>query len=65
MALALKDTLSLEELLSDGWSFRGSTTLSSFTCEGGLLGSAFGSLLSSELSGPENTYSLSIRPPSA
>jgi alpha-tubulin suppressor-like RCC1 family protein len=63
VSLSLTDTLTREELLEKGWSFAGTTTLPAINCEGGLLGSSFGPILSSLLSGPANPYSLSIKAP--
>jgi hypothetical protein len=63
LALTLVDNLTRAEFLSGGWSFAGTTTLSRFRCQGGLLSALFGSVLSSLLSGPENAYSLAVRPP--
>jgi IPT/TIG domain len=60
IALALTDTLTREELLKTGWSFAGTATLPKFKCEGGLLGSLFGVVLSGLLSGPENAYTLKV-----
>ena len=64
LALPLASTLTREELLLTGWSFSGTATLSTIHCEGGLLGRLFGAVLSALLSGPENAYALSIKPPS-
>jgi hypothetical protein len=63
LALGLTDTLSREELLAKGWSFAGMTTLPRIKCEGGFLGGLFGAVLSALLSGPGNTYSLSVKAP--
>ena len=45
-----------------GWSFSGTTTLPSIKCEGGLLGSLAGPILSELISGAGAHYSLSITP---
>jgi hypothetical protein len=63
VAFGLGGVLTLEELTRGNWNLMGSTTLPSFRCEGGLLGSAFGSVLTSMLSGPENFYALTVRAP--
>lgn len=63
IALNLTTTLTREELLSKGWSFTGTTTLPKFKCEGGFLGSLFGLVLSTLLSGPENPYAIKVTAP--
>lgn len=63
MTLDPTDTLTREELLAAGWSFAGTTTIPQFTCEGGLLGSAFGEVLSAFISGPGNAYTLNVAAP--
>jgi hypothetical protein len=63
VSLSLTDTLTREELLDQGWSFAGTTTLPPINCVGGLLGASFGEVLSVLLSGPENPYTLSIKAP--
>ncbi len=65
LVLGLMSALSREELLHTGWSFSGAATLPKIRCEGGLLGRLFGPILSALLSGPENAYALSFKPPSA
>jgi hypothetical protein len=62
-SLSLSDTLTREEFLTKGWSFGGTATLPSFSCEGGLLSRSFAPILSALLSGPESAYSVSIRAP--
>jgi hypothetical protein len=62
-AFHLGSTLTREELQKLAWNFVGRTTLPHFKCEGGFLGAAFGAILSTLLSGPENLFSLSIRAP--
>jgi pimeloyl-ACP methyl ester carboxylesterase len=64
ISLNLTDTLSEEELLSKGWTFTGTTSIPFVRCEGGLLGSLFGLVLSGLLTGPENQYSLQVTAPS-
>jgi alpha-tubulin suppressor-like RCC1 family protein len=61
LALSLSDQLTREELVSNGWSFAGSTTVPDFTCAGGLPGRLFGFVLNSLLSGPGNSYALSVK----
>lgn len=63
LALDLTETLSDEELLHTGWSFAGSAAVPKIKCEGGLLGSLFGVVLSGLLSGPENSYAIKVTPP--
>ena len=63
LALTLTDTLTREELLHEGWSFSGTTTLPRFSCKGGLLGGLVGMTLTMLLSGPENPYSLTVTAP--
>jgi hypothetical protein len=63
LSLSLVDNLTREALLRKGWSLSGTTTLSRFKCAGGLLGSLFGGVLTSLLSGPENTFALSVSVP--
>lgn len=62
LALELADTLTAEELLKSGWSFTGTSSVPRFECHGGWLGHLFGAVLSALLSGPDNTYALSVRP---
>jgi hypothetical protein len=64
LALGLVANLTREELLATGWSFTGAATLARFQCEGGLLGPLFGRVLTRLLSGEENAYAISIKPPS-
>jgi hypothetical protein len=63
LSLSLVDNLTREELLTKGWSFAGSTTIPKVKCEGGLLASLFGHVLSALLSGPENAYAIKITAP--
>jgi pimeloyl-ACP methyl ester carboxylesterase len=63
IALDLVTTRTREELLFKGWSFTGTTTLPKIRCEGGFLGSLFGFVLSSLLSGPENPYAIAVTAP--
>jgi hypothetical protein len=42
--------------------FNGTTTLPSINCEGGLLGSLFGSVITELMSGPGNAFTLTIAP---
>ncbi|MDE3070520.1 MAG: hypothetical protein KGJ43_07305, partial [Acidobacteriota bacterium] len=55
--------LTPEELRSKGWQFTGTAKLPSFTCQNGILGRLFGWVLTTLLSGPENSYALRIGPP--
>jgi hypothetical protein len=61
LSLDLVETLTREELLRTGWSFSGTTTLPSLTCEGPLFGHLLGTVLNSLLSGPENPFSLDVK----
>jgi hypothetical protein len=63
LTLGLSDNPSFEELLSTGFSFTGTSTIPTFNCEGGLLGTLFGQVLSALLSGPENPYAIKFAPP--
>jgi len=45
--------------------FTGTTTIPSITCSGGLLGSAFGSVLTTLMSGANNPFTLSVVHPSS
>jgi hypothetical protein len=63
LALGLAANLTREELLTTGWSFAGAATLARFRCEGALLGRLFGGVLTGLLSGEENAYAISIKPP--
>ena len=63
LSLTLSADVAGEELLTKGWGFGGSASLPRIKCEGGLLGTAFGVVLSGLLSGPETVYALTIRPP--
>lgn len=58
-----ESTLPREELANVDWTFAGAVTLPAFECKGGFLGPLFGPVLTSLISGPENTYSWSIRGP--
>jgi hypothetical protein len=64
-SMQLTASLTREELESGGWSFTGNTTLPRFKCQGGFLGAEFGPILTTLLSGPENAYSITMRPPKA
>jgi hypothetical protein len=64
LALGLTDTLTEEELLTKGWSFAGSTSISKVKCEGGFLSGLFGALLSGLVTGREDPYSISVTAPS-
>jgi hypothetical protein len=46
----------------DPVTFNGTTTLPSISCEGGLLGSLFGSVITELMSGPGNAFTLTIAP---
>ena len=59
--LDLSDTVTSEELLNTGWSFAGAMTLPSFKCQGPV-GPLAAMVLTALLSGPENTYALSVKP---
>jgi hypothetical protein len=48
--------------LVTGASFSGETTLPSVHCQGGLIGSLFGSVLTGLMSGPNNPFSFTIAP---
>jgi hypothetical protein len=48
--------------LVTGATFTGETTLPNVKCQGGLLGSALGQVISALLSGPNNPFSLTIKP---
>lgn len=50
------------QLSTKGATFTGSTTLPAIQCTGGLLGSAFGSVLTALISGPSNPFTLGIEP---
>jgi len=63
LALNLTDRLTAEELLRNGMSFSGTTAIPKVKCEGGLLGSLFGTVLTGLLSGPENSYALEVTAP--
>lgn len=63
IGLGLSTTLTHEELVSKGWGFSGATTVPPFQCEGGLLGSLFGRVLSALVSGPENQYAIQVSAP--
>jgi hypothetical protein len=62
LAFNLLDTLSLEELLSVGASFTGTTKFPSVKCEGAL-GTLESVVLTALFSGPNNPYSITISPP--
>jgi lysophospholipase L1-like esterase len=64
LSLNLSDNLTFAELGSTGFHFMGTTTIPSVKCEGAL-GPVQGLVLSNLLSGPNNTYSLNIAPPTA
>jgi hypothetical protein len=59
----LSGTVTPEELKNTEWDLAGTLTVPHFKCEGGLLGSLFGPVLTTLLSGPENLYVLSIKAP--
>ena len=63
LALNLAEKLTREQLISGGWSFAGSTTISRFRCEPGLVGPVLAILLSAVLSGPSNPYAITVSPP--
>jgi pimeloyl-ACP methyl ester carboxylesterase len=63
VSLPLSATLTREELLTQGWSFAGATTLPKLKCEG-FLGPLFSLVLTSLISGPENPYTIKITAPS-
>jgi hypothetical protein len=64
VSLNLAQTLDLEELLSKGWSFTGTTSIPTFKCEGeGIETNLLAGALSAVLSGPENPFSLAIPAP--
>ena len=63
VAFNFSSTLSREELVNVDWTFAGGVTLPGFECKGGFLGTLFGAVLTSLLSGPENSYSWSMRKP--
>ena len=60
ISLALAGSLTLEELAGVGWHFSGTASVPGMRCSGGLLGSAFGVVLSALLSGSGDPYSLSF-----
>jgi hypothetical protein len=62
-SLQLTTSVTHEELVSGPWSFTGDATLPRFKCRGGFLGAAFGPILTALMSGAENAYSITIRPP--
>jgi hypothetical protein len=64
MSLNLADTETLETLRSEGLQFAGTTSVSSLRCQGGLLGAAFGPVLTALLSGAGSSYSVGIGAPS-
>jgi hypothetical protein len=61
LAFNLLDTLSLEELVSEGARFMGTTKFPTVKCEG-TSGALDSSVLSSLFSGPNNPYSITIAP---
>jgi len=60
VTLALKDTLPLAEMLDEGAHFTGSTNIPDINC--GLSGILLSPLLTTLMSGPENSYDLHIGP---
>jgi hypothetical protein len=52
VALNLTDTLDLEELLSQGWNFTGTSVIPEIKCEGGSEAASLSSALSGAFSGP-------------
>ncbi|MHB8491574.1 MAG: hypothetical protein ACYDA6_05075 [Solirubrobacteraceae bacterium] len=62
MALATGTSLAWPQAHKTGWSFAGTTTttLHRIACEGGVLGRLLGSVLTTLLSGPENSYALDV-----
>lgn len=48
--------------LASGATFKGQTTVPSYSCSGGLLGAPFGRVLTEKLSGANNPYTLAIEP---
>jgi hypothetical protein len=62
LAFNLLDTLSLEELLSSGAHFMGTTKFPALKCEGST-GALDSTILTSLFSGPSNPYSMTIAPP--
>jgi hypothetical protein len=64
LAFSLVSTLTREELLIKGWSFAGTTSVPRIKCHGGFLGGAFGKVLTTQLAGPEDPFSLSFTAPS-
>jgi lysophospholipase L1-like esterase len=60
--LNLVDNLTLNELLTTGSHFTGTTTFPTVKCEG-TLGTLEGTVLSALFSGPNNPFSISVTPP--
>jgi hypothetical protein len=63
LSLELVANLTREELMHRGWSFSGTTAVPGFKCQGGLLGTLFGEVLNSLLSGPEAPYTINVSAP--
>lgn len=63
LSLKLTDALTHQELLHEGWHFSGTVGLPQFTCEGGFLPKLFALVLTLTLSGPENSYAISVTAP--
>jgi hypothetical protein len=62
LQLPLVDDLTVNELLTTGSHFTGTTTFPTVTCEGSL-GTLEASVLNSLFAGPSNPYSITISPP--